>query len=300
MLLPALAGTLILALVALIVVTLWSARTGYIRTAQVTTRNLVRVLEEQTARTVQAVDATLASFTGIWAEIPPHLRPSAPGIHRLLREKARTGQYIRSVYVLDARGVMAYDSETFPARAIDFSDRDYFDVHLQGDRGLYVSNMMRDRLTGRWSIVLSRRLSDAKGRFAGVVVAALEPLQFETVYRGIDIGTEGLINLRHVQGELIARVPQLDGTIGQKIASTPMLLEQIARKGAAAGELRSVFDRIDRIYSAAAVPDTPLMVFVGLSKDDVLAPWYRSVAAYGLVAVLLVVVLAWLTQLLVA
>jgi diguanylate cyclase (GGDEF)-like protein/PAS domain S-box-containing protein len=290
-LLPALAGTVIVALIAVVTLMLWSGRTGYVRSAQISTHNLARVLQEQTVRTIQAVDATLASFTTLWEEVPATQRLSTPEMHRLLREQALASEYIRSLYVLDTRGTMIHDSEAPRPRGLNFADREYFRTHVAGRSGLYVSNVMKGRLTGRWGLVLSRRLEDAQGRFRGVIVAALEPDRFEKVYGGLDIGTQGLVNLRHIDGHLIARVPHLDTAVGQKIASTSMLLDQIRDRGYAAGELRSVFDHTDRIYTARTVPGTPLLVFVGLSKQEVLAPWYGSVAAYGLLATVLVVVI---------
>lgn len=293
--LPVIAGTAISTVVVIVAVTLWSTRESAIHIAEVTTRNLALVLESQTVRTLQAVDATLASVTTVWAERPPGQLADPQAMHRLLREKARSADYFRAVYVLDTRGRMIHDSDALPSRNLEFSDRPYFRAHLDGDTGLYVSNLMRGRLTGRWSLVLSRRLVDAMGRFEGVVVAVIEPGHFEKIFGGLDIGRHGLINLRHAEGDLIARVPPLEHSIGQKIGSTPMMLKQIAERGIATGELRSVFDRVNRIYTARMVQGTPFLVFVGLCKEEVLAAWYRSALVYGSAAALLVAALVWLT-----
>jgi diguanylate cyclase (GGDEF)-like protein/PAS domain S-box-containing protein len=295
-LLPVMAGSAIAAVVAVVAFTLWSTRQSAIHVAEVTTRNLALVLESETVRTLQAGDATLASVTTVWAERPAGQSVDPQAMHRLLREKVRSVELFRALYVLDARGRMIHDSEALPARGLDLSDREYFQVHLKGDPGLHVSNVIRGRLTGAWSVVLTRRLVDAYGRFEGIVVGVLDPGRFEQAYRGLDIGKHGLINLRHVEGELIARVPPRENAVGQKIASTPMMLDHIRREGIATGELRSVFDRINRIYTARVVQGTPFLVFVGVCKEEALAAWSRSAIVYGAAAMLLVASLGWLSH----
>ncbi len=296
--LPVITGTLAALLIVIMGTALWASRQDQIDAARLTTRNLAVVLETQTGRTLEAVDATLSTFVTLWKTVPPRDRPSALALHHLLRDKARANRYVRSIYILDARGAMAHDSEALPTRNLRFEDREYFRVHVDADQGLHVSKMMRGRLTGRWGMVLTRRLEDEGGRFAGVVVAAIEPERLETAYSGIDVGDRGAINVRHVNGDLIIRVPHFEGTIGAKVPSTPSILETISREGVASGEIESPFDGVLRIYTARAIPNSPLMVFVGLSKQEVLAPWNRVAGVYILAALALILALHWLSRML--
>ncbi len=303
--LPLLSGGLIGLLLAIIGASLWVSRESQLQAATRTTRNLALVLEAQTAHTLEAVDATLSGFAHFWEQVPITARPSAVELHKLLLDKAHDNPYVRSIYILDAKGTMAHDSEALPARGLNFADRDYFRVHEKADKekadnGLHVSHMMRGRLTGRWGLVLTRRLSDPGGKFAGVIVAALEPSNLELGYSGIDIGQDGLINLRHVDGDLIIRVPAYAGTVGQKIPSTGLLMEQIRQHGLASGWMESKFDHVERLYTARKLPDSPLIVFVGLSRDDILAPWNRMALTSAVLAAALVGSILWFTHRLLA
>jgi hypothetical protein len=47
------------------------------------------------------------------------------------------------------------------------------------------------KVSGKWTIQLSRKISDAQGQHPGVVVASLDPSYFEDVYRGVDVGPQG-------------------------------------------------------------------------------------------------------------
>ena len=295
-LLPMLATLMILAILVVVVVTLWSTRSSYLRSAAQTTRNMSQVLVEQTGRTLQAVDATLTIFTEMWHLVPAQFRPAGEAMHRLLREKKDSGGYIRTLYLLDATGRIAYHSEGHPFEALSFADREYFRWHLEAShQGVYVGNLVRGRRTGRWSLMMSRRLTDPSGRFAGVIVAVLEPHRFQELYASIDIGANGLINLRHRDGELIARVPAMDAALGRKIPSTRTFVPELDARGIAAGSLRSILDGVDRVFTARSVPNSPLLVWVGVAKDDVLSPWERSAVAYIGSALMLVAGIVWLT-----
>lgn len=294
-----LAGIFGLALIGLVAITLWSSRANRLEAAAATTRNLALVIEEQTRHSLQSLDATLDAVSTLWQHGLYRRRLSGEEIYRFLRQKAQLSPDVRSIFIVDARGVMIHHSEMYPAQSFDFSDRDYFRVHIDRERGMYVSKPIKGRITGRWGLVVSRRLADERGRFAGVVAVTLEPAQLREAYARLEIGHDGLINLRHVDGELIIRVPHVESAIGQKIVSTPQMLQAIARaQGPATLEMRSSIDGKLRIASAHLVPNTPLLILVGMSKSEVLAPWYREVAAYSVAAVLLMAIIVWLQRLL--
>jgi signal transduction histidine kinase len=287
------AVVLMLAMVGSIAAVLWSKRASDIEAAETTTRNLALVLEEKTSYSLVAIDATLSTYTTLWSQVAPGHRPDAEALGRLLRDHTALGSYTRSIYILDANGKMVQHSSGQLSEEY-FADREYFRSHVAADNGLYISEMMKGRITGRWGMVLSRRLTDPDGRFAGVVVAALEPSKLEQVFSGVDIGPRGRISLRHVDGHLIVRIPIEQNAIGKMMPMTPQILARMGSAGVFTGELVSSLDGVERIYTARLVRGTPLAVFVGLSKEDVLAPWLRSAVAFGGFAGVLVLVIAWL------
>jgi len=289
------AVVLALAMFGSIAAVLWSKRASDIEAAEVTTRNLALVLEEQTSYSLVAVDAMLSTYATLWSQLPPGRRPDAEALGRLLREHTAAGSYTRSIYILDTEGRMVLHSSSQLSEDY-FADREYFRTHVPADNGMHISEMMRGRISGRWGLVLSRRLTDPDGRFAGVVVAALEPSKLEQVFSGVDIGPRGRLSLRHVDGHLIVRIPVDKNAIGKLLPMTPQMLARMGSAGVFTGELTSSLDGVQRIYTARRVRGTPLMVLVGLSKDDVLSPWMRSAVAFGGLAGALMLVIAWLTS----
>ena len=92
--------------------------------------------------------------------IPPPPEPPLTG----LGPSGAEGRPARRQAALD----LLTDGRSAAANA---ADREYFRVHqARADAGLYVSELLVARTSGQPSLVFSRRLDDAQGRFAGVIV----------------------------------------------------------------------------------------------------------------------------------
>src|SRR3546814_5484288 len=77
----------------------------------------------------------------------------------------------------------------------------------------------------RWFVPLARRIDKADGSFAGVVVAAIEPLFFERTYRRLQLNDEDSVALFHADSTMIARVPQLPEMYGQNMSNLRVFSE---------------------------------------------------------------------------
>ena len=294
--LPLVASAVAVLILILIALGLWESRQHHLSAAARTAHNLALTIEEQTTSSLDAVDATLSGFATLWAQVPNTHRPSPRRLETLLEEKSRTSPLLRSIYVLDANGVLQHTSAGQPGDARDFSDREYFRVHLDADRGLHISEPMLGRLTGRWGLVLSRRLQTPDGRFDGVVVAAIEPESLQARYSGIDVGRQGIVSVLHWNGTLIARVPTVPGAIGRTIPAAIARLPILQSKGIATGIEHSPVDGIERIYAARPLARAPIQVYVGLSLEDTLAPWHSLVRGYSALALGLMAMIFWVTR----
>lgn len=293
-LLPGLASLVVIAVIALIVAAQVRTRTVLLQAARLDARNLSEVLEAQTGNTLQSVDATLLGVAGIWAHMPPAARGDPRTMYRLLREKVGEEESIRSVYILDRQGRMIHDSASFPARRLDFFDREYFRVHLDSVPHLHVSPMMRGRLTGRWGMVLSRPLRDSRGRLQGVVVAALEPDDLARPFAALDVGARGIIVLHHTTGGTVLHVPFKADAIGARDDELIRLAQGLPAGAAIQGE--GVLWGERRLYAVRQLYRYPMLITVALSERDVLAAWSRSTLAYALVAAAFLVSVLWLTR----
>ncbi|MBI3529956.1 MAG: EAL domain-containing protein [Betaproteobacteria bacterium] len=296
-LIPGLAALLVVTLFTLAFLALAKSRDASLRDAERTTRNLAQIVEQRTAAMLQSVDATLRGLGEMWLQMPALRDPAGAGMHTLLAQKLGQLPNARTLFVLDARGMLVQDSDIHPVAPRDFSDRDYFNWHRSHSGRLYVGKPIVERGNGAWSVTASRRLDDAEGRFAGAIVVALEPGVFQSIYRDIEVGRDGVIGLMHEDGELIASAPEAPSWLGVPTGGNLTLKDLLSSHGSRTSRSVSAVDGVARIYSARRVADTPLMVQVGLSEEEVLAGWReeKKVTVVILIAfTLATMMLAWL------
>jgi len=290
-LVPGLAVLLVITLFALAFLMLGKSREAAMRDGQRASAYLAQIVEERTERLLQSIDQTLRSTAETWQRTAMLRDASGAALHALLAEKAAQLPNARTLFVLDARGMLLQDSNIRPAAPIDLSDRDYFSWHRShaGNR-LYVSKPAPDQRNSGWFVVATRRLEDAQGHFAGIVGVALEPAAFKPLVDKINVGRAGASALMHERGELIARAPEAPKWLGVPTGSSTTL-------GARTYLYVSEIDGVSRIYSARPVAGTALIAQVGLSQDELLAGWRHELnVAVAILAAftLATVLLAWI------
>ncbi|MGI4939758.1 MAG: sensor domain-containing diguanylate cyclase [Janthinobacterium lividum] len=249
--------------------------------AEQASSNLVLALERDITRTVATYDLSLQGaadamrLPGI-ETISPELR------HATLFDRAATAEYLGSMLVLDAAGDIVADSTAVTPHRLNLVDRDYFTIHRdRTDAGLFISRPFRSRLRGGdASIAISRRLSNADGSFAGVVVGTLRLAYFEELFGRLDIGTRGSITLLSSNGYIVARYPSLGDTLGKDISGSETARRiLLARTGQFTAH--SAVDGVERLFSYRGIGDLPLAVNVAVSVDGIYQAWWRKAVMTG-------------------
>ena len=88
------------------------------------------------------------------------------------------------------------------------ADRDYFIYHRDTvGPALRISAPVQSRLTGRTTIILSKRISKQDGSFAGVLIAAIDSDYFNSFYNRLQLGNGGAICLIRSDGIVLIRWP---------------------------------------------------------------------------------------------
>ncbi|HDR9486806.1 TPA: GGDEF domain-containing protein [Burkholderia aenigmatica] len=238
-------------------------------------RNLMLLIERDIARNIELYDLSLQNVVDGMADpelmtLPPRQR------HRLLFDRAATGEYLGSIFVMDAHGNIAIDSSASPARQGNFADRDYFAVHRDGlTQGLYISRPYAARLRGgALTIALSRRISRPDGTFAGIVVGTLSIDYFHALLDGLAVGKHGSAAIVEDNGTLVSRLPYDAHVVGLDLHDSPLFIEsQRARTGALTGI--GAIDGIRRIYVYKHLAGLPLIVDVAPAEIDIYASWHH-------------------------
>jgi PAS domain S-box-containing protein len=278
-----------LVLTLVLIVALWWEREEALRAAQSRAENLALILADHLDRTVSAIDTTLAQLALHGGRVGGAKAPDEAWDGVLASALAGLVG-VGSISIADGDGVITH--ATIPAlvgqsRADQLLTRQ---LAASGARGLAVDTPFRGR-SGQWLIPLGRRLPSPDGKFAGVVVATLDPGRLAEFYRTVDVGREGMIWLMHPAGDVLFRQPAQPGAAGEPARDNPLL----GPPPGSSGTLRAALEPGGATYLNAyrSVGNPPLLLAVSLSERETLSAWWLQAAvAFTLVAGFLVLLLS--------
>jgi PAS domain S-box-containing protein len=262
--------------------------------AALTSQNLAAVLDHHTTQTIEVVDVGLGHIIDYLDVIKGSPRLDSR-LASMLRRSVSDMSFVQRIVITDESGNIMQDSlEDAPLNA-NIANEGYFTYPRDyPSAAIYISSPFKDAQTGRWAIAMSRRLDASAREFAGAIVAFVDLTYFQHVYDTLNIGEHGLIQLFKRDGTTLIREPFQADVYKQKPEDRQAFrsLIQWNRNGTTTVALPP--DGIERIVSYRTVPNRPLVVAVGLSRDEVLAQWRDDVrmrAALALVITIAVVLL---------
>jgi PAS domain S-box-containing protein len=201
----------------------WRSYRYSVNATQREINNVANALAEQTAWSLEAVDLllldTAQSYRG--DSIPPERVDAALAI------RITALPQVRRIAIIDAQGNRRHLSGGSPAGNLNLSDRSYFTAQRDNAAaGLFMSEPLVSRADGRAVVILSRRLDDERGNFAGVVTASVDLDDLNHFYRAVNVGAGGAIHLVRDDGTLLVRDPPLRDAVGKMfptLAAAPVL-----------------------------------------------------------------------------
>eukprot|EP00659_Diplonema_papillatum_P013858 gene13858-21231_t len=249
-----------------------------LQAAQRTANNITQLIDADVLRNVELYDLSIKGL--IAATERTDLAGVSAGIrHLVLFDRSEAAPYKGDILLLDKDGNVIADSALQTPKSANFADRDYFQAHRQNpDLGLFISRpfMARCVCDDQWRMAFSRRVSGPDGRFLGVAVATMRLSYFQQLFRSLNIGSDSTINLINQQGILLAQQPLLERDMIDKDLSQRPNVARILHERDGNFRGTSSVDEEHRLYTFSTVGDLPLIVVVGLSTNDIFAPWKRA------------------------
>ena len=256
-----------------------------------------RVVAEQTARTVQAIDVVLRHVANEF-RARTIADDSPRDLHAYLRDQAVGLVQVESLLIIDAAGMVRASSNLWPLpdRVPNVAGLPAFQATRE-DRSaaLVIEGAMRGVLNHElWVIPMARRIETPSGAFAGAVIAGGKVEYFQQFYRDVRLDEGTKITLMHRNGSLLARHPAAESALGQRFPLFDSMLQ--ARRSGQTGPLRttSPVDGVDRFGALELVPEQPLAIIVTRDAAVAMAPWRKQATgtvvrtlALGLLAALL-------------
>ena len=270
------------------------AKATTLERGQTATQNLAHSLIEHAAHTIQSADISMTAMV----ELLKYRTPVTERFNRYLANTAEALPQIREMGVIGPDGSWLYSSLPETPHHNN-SDRDYFIYHRDTvGPALRINAPLESRLTGRPTIILSKRISREDGSFGGVLVAAIDNEYFESFYNRLQLGSHGAICLIRSDGVLLIRWPLAN--IGADLSKTELFKTQLKLSSVGYYKTTSPFDGDAKYFGYEEASQYPIVVTVARAENELLAGWRAALRTDALVGsailsmiVLLAALLSW-------
>lgn len=245
--------------------------------------NIARAFEEQTVRVLATVDQATRRVRDLTAANPGAMLDLA----RIANETGLAPQILAQLATVGPDGrfqASNLDPDGSRTGPVDLSEREHVRVHLAPSTlspesrladadALFVGKPVLGKVSKKWTIQLSRRIVDANGRAAGVVVASLDPTYFEGIFRRVLIGRQGSLAL--VGTDLVFRARVVGGKPSGMGTSLGNQSAFAARPKDLEGHYiaTSTVDGVLRLVAYRRIADYPFYLLVTTSKEEALQGW---------------------------
>ena len=263
----------------------FASEVSWISTQDTADRQIERTLDvahEHALKVFETIDRSLSEINEIIRGIPDvGIKSREQALHLRLKQLADSLPQMKSAWIFDAQGRALVNSLVLPAPAMDFSDRDYFNAHIDKDIGIFIGNALTPRAPyqGAAFFSVSRRRQTDDGSFAGVIQASVLPEYFENFYTRIGRDPGSFFALGLTDGTVLARFPVIErevridrnGPVGQKLVANPK---------AGLVTVTSPADGIERRLGYQRLAEYPIYVSAGLETSAIRSRWLTTIGSY--------------------
>ena len=255
-------------------------------------QNLTHSLAEHASHTIQSADIAMAGMV----DLLKYRDPLPERFNPYLAETVSSLPQLREIGVLDVDGKWRYSSLAETPRHSN-SDRSYFIYHRDTPgSALRINEALQSRLTGRSTIILSKRIDRQDGSFAGVLTAAIDSDYFNRFYKTFQLGPDGSISLLRNDGAVLIRWPLSDRSTN--LSGTDLFSRYLKLSSVGYYKIISPFDGIAKYFGYEETPHYPAIVTLAMSEDWLLADWRRTLRTDAIVAGVLLCMIVLLAALL--
>jgi diguanylate cyclase (GGDEF)-like protein len=247
------------------------------REAMASAAILSAALEQHTIKAIHQVDQ-ITRFVKYEFEKNPNHFDLASTVEKGV---VQSDTLVQVSFINEHGALIATTSEDMPQH-VNLSDREHFKIHEhENDDSLYISKPVLGRISGHWTLQMTRRLNHPDGSFAGVVVVSEDPNYFTSdFYNNAAIGKYGVIVVISDNGAVLAR--HTGGA--QNVPGTFSATGAYPVSEHVSGTYVDPIDHLTRIVSYRHIDGYPMGVIVGLSQTEEFADYNHTRNVYLLMA----------------
>jgi len=170
------------------------------------TENLAVLVERDVANSLEKVDLLLLDAIDHYAEHLRLGRLNIAALDQFLSRQRQRQKPLVAIRIANAAGETFIGLDGGSGANVLVNDREYFQrLRDEPALGRVISKPVRGKISGKWAIVMARRLPDVDGRFAGIAYASIGLDYFQQQFVGLQTGQAGSIALRDGDLALLAR-----------------------------------------------------------------------------------------------
>lgn len=263
--------------------------------ASLTAENLSLALSANLQLNIHEIEITLDIICDAYQRESIKGKVNAAAFNAFMSRRVERQTTITAIRVTNADGDVLYGTDMPKDKIINYSDRDYFkEVRAAPSGTMIMAAPMIGRITQKRQIAFAKRLEDANGKFAGVVVI---PMGIDTLTHTLaatKLGPHDTVALLSNSQIIVRYHPGIpsDAAAG-KALTAPALLDLIkSGKTEAPYHAVSGVDHVLRTLYFRKIGTLPLNIVVGLSDYDYLSEWRHAAveaAAYCVAFMLLTI-----------
>jgi signal transduction histidine kinase len=232
--------------------------------AQIRSQQLADAMAGQVGARLAQLDLGLLDLRVRWGEPLAEFKEAEQRLLQALPEGL-----VSHLSVVNADGVIVYNSLGQPAGTF-VGDRPHFQMLRQGGDRLVVGEPVRSRLNGQWLMVVGRPLQ-SDGAFAGAIHLNVSTDHLAGLLGRLVLSEGDLVGLVHPSGKFLARSLDNEAAMGHALPSDrPFLEDRQALRGSF--RLGGAVDGVPRLFGWQRLPESGIVVVVGLSVAGVLEP----------------------------
>lgn len=249
--------------------------------------NLAVALEQYTIRTLHNADAVLQIIKLEYA-----LKGDSLDLEKLLKENLLNRDIAEGIAIIGPDGRLKMSNiPNSTNSAPDFLHRNYFIFHSTNSTdSLLINEPELSELTRKPAIILSRRLNDARGRFAGVVALQIAPSTFTSFYAQARLLPNDIISLIAPNGITYARRTGTVESSGEDISKSPLFVH-VANNADSFYFAKDAIRNIPTWFSYRKLKEYPIIATVGSSKDDILFDYWSRQQKYVIPRIIISILL---------
>ena len=247
-------------------------------------RNNVRFAEESIREMLSQADLVLRL---IKSEMETMGYISAE--RQALLKSLRDSQSIDQIAVADSEGNLIFSAVPLQA-PLNILHREHFQAQIALDtQKLYIAAPWISRATGTPNVFFSRRINDPQGKFAGIVALSLKQDYLDSLFKKLELGESNFITMVRRDGALLMRSPFINTAEIKPDKYTKNhagfnLINQGATSGTFVITAERSLEGVDRMNAFKLMPDYPLVIMVGVTKEEALRDAFQLEKTYHLIA----------------